>query len=261
MFSITTAQIDTWIVAFSYPLVRILAFIAAAPLWSTAGIPRRTRLILGIAITIALAPALPAMPSVAPASLAGLWILLQQMLIGIGMGFAARIVFSAVDLAGEFIGLQMGLGFATAYDPLNSSQTPVISEFISLIGLLLFLSLNGHLIYIVTLAQSFYAIPVGPNPLGAGSWLNLVELGSKIFSAGLLLALPVVIALMITNIGLAVLTRAAPQLNIFALGFPLTLIGGFFALAISMNYLATPLQGLYEFALSAMLGFVVIPTQ
>ncbi len=261
MFSITTAQIDTWIVAFSYPLVRILAFIAAAPLWSTAGIPRRTRLILGIAITIALAPALPAMPAVAPASLAGLWILLQQMLIGIGMGFAARIVFSAVDLAGEFIGLQMGLGFATAYDPLNSSQTPVISEFISLIGLLLFLSLNGHLIYIVTLAQSFYAIPVGPNPLVSGSWLNLVELGSKIFSAGLLLALPVVIALMITNIGLAVLTRAAPQLNIFALGFPLTLIGGFFALAISMNYLATPLQGLYEFALSAMLGFVVIPTQ
>lgn len=261
MFSITTAQIDTWIIAFSYPLVRILAFIAAAPLWSTAGIPRRTRLILGIAITIALAPALPAAPAVAPASLAGLWILLQQMLIGIGMGFAARIVFSAVDLAGEFIGLQMGLGFATAYDPLNSSQTPVISEFISLIGLLLFLSLNGHLIYIATLAQSFYAIPVGPNPLGAGSWLNLAELGSKIFSAGLLLALPVVIALMITNIGLAVLTRAAPQLNIFALGFPLTLIGGFSALTISMNYLATPLQGLYEFALSAMLGFAVIPTQ
>ena len=261
MLSITTTQIDAWIVAFAYPLVRILAFIAAAPLWSTAGIPRRTRLILGIGITIALAPALPAMPVVAPASLTGLWILAQQMLIGIGMGFAARIVFSAVDMAGEFIGAQMGLGFATAYDPLNSSQTPVISEFISLIGLLLFLSLNGHLMYVATLAQSFYAIPVGPNPLGAGSWLNLAELGSKIFSAGLLLALPVVIALMITNTALAVLTRAAPQLNIFSLGFPLTLIGGFIALAISMNYLAIPLQELYEFALSALLGFVVMPIQ
>lgn len=261
MLSITTTQIDAWIVAFTYPLVRILAFIAAAPLWSTAGIPRRTRLILGICITIALAPALPAMPQVAPGSLTGLWILAQQMLIGIGMGFAARIVFAAVDMAGEFIGAQMGLGFATAYDPLNSSQTPVVSEFLSLIGLLLFLSLNGHLIYIATLAQSFYAIPVSANPLGAASWLNLAELGSKIFSAGLLLALPIVIALMITNIALAVLTRAAPQLNIFALGFPLTLTGGFIGLAISMSYLAVPLQTLYEFALSSMLGFVVMPAQ
>ncbi len=261
MISITTTQIDAWIVAFAYPLVRILAFIAAAPRWSTAGIPRRTRVILGLCVTIALVPALPAMPAVSPGSLTGLWILAQQMLIGIGMGFAARIVFSAVDMAGECIGAQMGLGFATSYDPLSSSQTPVISEFLSLIGLLLFLSLNGHLIYIATLAQSFYAIPVSANPLGAASWLNLVELGSKIFSAGLLLALPVVIALMITNIALAVLTRAAPQLNIFALGFPLTLTGGFVALAISMNYLAVPLQALYEFALSAMLGFVVMPTQ
>ena len=261
MFSITTTQIDAWIVAYAYPLARILAFIAAAPLWSTAGIPRRTRLILGFGITIAIAPALPAMPAVAPASLAGLWILAQQMLIGIGMGFAARIIFAAVDLAGEFIGMQMGLGFATSYDPLNSSQTPVISEFIGLIGLLLFLSLNGHLIYVATLAQSFNAIPVGPNPLGAGSWLNLAELGSKIFSSGLLIALPVVVALMITNIALAVLTRAAPQLNIFALGFPLTLTGGFVALAISMDYLAVPLQSLYELALSSLLGFAVMPTQ
>lgn len=261
MFSITTTQIDAWIVAYAYPLARILAFIAAAPLWSTAGIPRRTRLILGFGITIAIAPALPAMPMLAPASLAGLWVLAQQMLIGIAMGFAARIIFAAVDLAGELIGMQMGLGFATSYDPLNSSQTPVISEFISLIGLLLFLSLNGHLIYIATLAQSFYAIPVSANPLGAASWLNLAELGSKIFSSGLLIALPVVVALMITNIALAVLTRAAPQLNIFALGFPLTLIGGFVALAISMDYLATPLQALYELALSSLLGFAVMPGQ
>lgn len=257
MISITTAQIDAWIVAFTFPLVRILAFIATAPLWSTAGIPRRTRLMLGIAITIAITPALPDMPNVAPGSLAGLWILGQQMLIGIGMGFAARIVFAAVDLAGEFISAQMGLGFATFYDPLSASQTPVISEFIGLISLLLFLSLNGHLMYVATLAQSFHAIPVAMNPLGAGSWLNLVELGGKIFSAGLLISLPIVVALMITSIALAVLTRAAPQLNIFSLGFPLTLLGGFFALGLSLTYLAEPLQGLYEFALTAVLGFAL----
>lgn len=257
MISLTSAQLDLWIAAFIYPLARILAFIAAAPLWSVAGIPRRTRLMLGIGITVAIAPALPEMPQIQPASLAGLWILGQQMLIGIGMGFAAKIVFSAVDMAGEFIGAQMGLGFATAYDPLNSSQTPVITEFLTLLSLLVFLSLNGHLLYVGALAQSFSAIPVGPTSLGSGSWLNLAELGSKIFSTGLLLSLPIIVALMITNIALAVLTRAAPQLNIFALGFPLTLGGGFIALAISMNYLAIPLQTLFEFGMSAMLGFAV----
>ena len=257
MISIDSVQIDAWIAAFIFPLARILAFIAAAPLWSTAGIPRRTRLILGIAITVAIAPSLPNMPSVQPASLTGLWIMLQQMLIGIGMGFAARIVFAAFDLAGEFIGAQMGLGFATFYDPLSSSQTPVIAEFYGLIALLLFLSMNGHLLYFATLAQSFSAMPVDTTPLGSASWLNLAELGAKIFSAGLLLALPVVVALMITNVALAVLTRAAPQLNIFALGFPLTLLGGFIGIAISMNYLATPLQAIFEFAMSAMLGFAV----
>lgn len=257
MISIGSAQIDVWIAAFIFPLARILAFIASAPLWSTGGIPRQTRLIMGIAITAAIAPTLADMPIVQPASLAGLWIMLQQMLIGIGMGFAARIVFAAFDMAGEFIGFQMGLGFATFFDPMSSSQTPVIAEFIGLIALLLFLSMNGHLLYIATLAQSFSAIPVSATPLGAASWLNLAELGSKIFSAGLLLALPVIVALMITNVALAVLTRAAPQLNIFALGFPITLLGGFFAIAISMNYLASPLQAVFEFALSAMLGFAV----
>jgi flagellar biosynthesis protein FliR len=257
MISIGSAQIDVWIAAFIFPLARILAFIASAPLWSTGGIPRQTRLIMGIAITAAIAPTLTAMPIVQPASLTGLWIMLQQMLIGIGMGFAARIVFAAFDMAGEFIGFQMGLGFATFFDPMSSSQTPVIAEFIGLIALLLFLSMNGHLLYVATLAQSFSAIPVSATPLGAASWLNLAELGSKIFSAGLLLALPVIVALMITNVALAVLTRAAPQLNIFALGFPITLLGGFFAIAISMNYLASPLQAVFEFALSAMLGFAV----
>lgn len=256
MISIGSAQIDSWIVAFIYPLTRILGFIATAPLWSSNGVPARTRLILGLAIAVALTPSLPPMPVVQPASLTGLWIMAQQMLIGIGMGFAVKIVFAAFNVAGEFIGTQMGLGFATFYDPLSSAQTPVIAEFINLLALLLFLSMNGHLLYLATLAQSFSAIPVSATPIAAGSWLNLAELGSRMFSAGLLLSLPVMAALMITNVALAVLTRAAPQLNLFALGFPLTLLGGFFALAISLNYMATPIQGIFEIGLEAMLGYV-----
>lgn len=257
MISVGSAQIDAWIVAFIFPLSRILGFMATAPLWSTAGVPKRIRLTIGIAVAVALAPGLPPMPAVQPASLAGLWIMAQQMMIGIGMGFAAKIVFTAFLFAGEFIGNQMGLGFATFYDPLSASQTPVISEFINLVALLMFLSINGHLLYLATLAQSFSAIPIGAIPVGAGSWLNIAELGSKIFSAGLLLSLPIMAALMITNVALAVLTRAAPQLNLFALGFPLTLIGGFFMLAISLNYLASPFQGIFQVGLESMLGVIV----
>lgn len=257
MISLTTAQLNAWIAAYAYPLVRILAFIAVAPLWSNAGIPRRTRLVLGIAIAVALAPALPEMPATAPGTWQGLAILAQQFLIGIAMGFAARVVFSVTDLAGEFIALQMGLGFATFYDPLNSSQTPVVAEFLGLLTLLLFMALNGHLMYVATLAQSFSLIPVGGILPGPASWLNIAELGGKIFALGLLLALPIVVALMIANIALAVLTRAAPQLNIFALGFPLTLLGGFVSLWLGMNYLAEPLQQLYEVALASMTGFAV----
>lgn len=260
MLSITSAQLDAWIAAFAFPLVRILGVIASAPFWNVAAIPRRVRLILGLAITVALAPVLPPMPAVAPASGTGIWILLQQVLIGVGMGFAMRIVYSAIDVAGEFIGLQMGLSFATFYDPLSSSQTPVISEFIGLLTMLLFLSFNGHLMYVATLAQSFTAIPVSATPLGLGSWLNLAELGGKMFAAGLLLALPVIVALMITNLALAVLTRVAPQLNIFAIGFTLTLTGGFIALAFTLNYLAAPIQAIFEQGLSAMLGFAVPPS-
>ena len=254
-------QLDAWIAAFIFPLARILGFISTAPLWGNTGIPWRTRLILGLSIAVAISPGLPEMPKVQTGSIESLWILSQQMLIGIAMGFAARLVFTAFNMAGEFIGLQMGLGFATFYDPLNSAQTPVIAEFINLITLLMFLSLNGHLLYVATLLKSFSAIPVSAGALGADSWLNLAELGGKIFSVGLLLSLPIIVALMITNIALAVLTRAAPQLNIFSLGFPLTLAGGFAALAVSLDYLSQPIQAVFELALSSMLDFAVPSTK
>lgn len=257
MITLTTAQIDAWIVAFAYPLARILAFIGMSPVWGTSGIPRRMRLVLGITLSITITPIIPPLPAIAPASWTGLAILGQEILLGLAMGFAMRVVFAATDLAGEFIGMQMGLGFATFYDPLNSAQTPVVAEFLGLLALLLFLALDGHLLYVSTLAQSFSVLPIGGSFPGAGSWLNIVELGGKLFALGLLLSLPVVVALIITNIALAVLTRAAPQLNIFALGFPLTLIGGFVALALSTRYLAVPLQQIYEVALSAILGFAV----
>lgn len=258
MIAFTSVQLDAWIAAFFYPMVRILALLAAAPPFSNAAVPIRIKLILGLAISLALVPALPALPPISPGSGEGMLILGQQMLIGMAMGFAMRLTIAAIDYAGEAIGLQMGLGFATFYDPDNTSQTPVVSEFLSLLGLLVLLSINGHLMIMATLAHSFTVLPIVGTSLAAGSWSNFAHAGAIIFSSGLILALPVIAALLITNVALGVLTRAAPQLNLFAVGFPITLIAGFVMLILSLSYLAGPLTELFEHGLNSMLGHFVV---
>jgi flagellar biosynthetic protein FliR len=254
MISLTTAEINSWIVAFFFPLTRILALLAVAPPFNNAALPLRVRLMLGLAIAIAITPALPAVPPLEPASGIGLWILALQLLIGLAMGFSVRLIFSAIDMAGNMIATQMGLGFATLYDPQNTGQTPVVSEFMGLLALLIFMAINGHLMLIATLTHSFTVIPISATAPGSSTWLNLANSGVVIFSSGLLLALPILVALLITNVALGVLSRAAPQLNLFAVGFPLTLALGFAMLIISLSYLGAPLQQLFELGLQAMLG-------
>ena len=258
MISFSSAEINAWIVAYFFPLARILALLAAAPPFNNAALSVRVRLMLGLAIAIAITPALPPIAPLEPASGIGLWILAQQLLIGFAMGFSLRLVFSAVDLAGNMIATQMGLGFATFYDPQNTAQTPVVSEFMGLLTLLIFMAINGHLMLIATLTHSFTVIPISATAPASGTWLNLANAGVVVFSSGLLLALPILVALLITNVALGVLSRAAPQLNLFAVGFPLTLALGFAMLIISMSYLGAPLQLLFEHGLQSMLGNFVV---
>lgn len=257
MISLTSAQLDAWIAAFIFPLARILALIVVAPPFSNAAVPTRVKLAVGLAVALGLAPALPPLPPISPASGAGLLILGQQILIGVAMGFAMRIAISAIDFAGEVIGLQMGLGFATFYDPDSSAQSPVVAQFLSLFGTLVLLAINGHLMILATLAHSFTVLPIGGTAIGSGTWLNIAHTGIVIFASGLLLALPAVAALLITNTAIGVLTRAAPQLNLFAVGFPITLTGGFVILILMLSYLGTPLIALFEHGLQAMLGHFV----
>jgi len=255
VISFTGQEFTGWIALLFYPLARVLAFFAVAPIFNNIGLPVRIRLVAGIAVTIGILPLLPPSPAVDINSGAGLWMIAREMSIGIAMGFALRVAFAALIMAGEQIGFQMGLGFAVFYDPQNTSQTAVIAQYFSLIATLIFISINGHLMMISTLAQSFLAIPIGPEALPANSWSNLVLFGSKIFSAGLLFALPVTIALLITNLALGVLTKAAPQLNLFAIGFPITLIAGFSVISLTLNYFSPPLLRLFEDALQMMLAF------
>lgn len=258
MISFTTAELNAWIVAYFFPLARIMALLAAAPPFNNAGLTTRVRLVLGLAITVAIAPALPKIPNIDPGTEIGLLIIAQQIIIGAAMGLALRVVFSAIDLAGTMISTQMGLGFATAYDPQSASQTPVISEFLGILSLLIFMAINGHLMVLATLGESFTVLPIGADTIASGSWWNIANAGGIIFSTGVMLALPIVVSLLITNIALGILARVAPQLNIIAIGFPITIVLGFAAIFVSMSYLSAPLQRAFEHGLQSMLGYFVL---
>lgn len=252
MISFTSAQLDVWLTSFMFPLARILGLLAAAPVFNSIAMPKRIRLGLGIAITLALLPVLPPMPTVPAGSWIGLAILAQQMFIGVLLGLTLRIAFAAIDLAGELIGLQMGLSFAVFYDPQNAGQTPVLSEFLGLIVTLVFLAMNGHLLTLAVLAESFKLLPVSATSLGIGNIGSFLAWSSVLFSAGLLLALPLITALLITNLAMGVLARVAPQLNIFAVGFPVTLVAGFVILMFSIPYFGAAMEHLFDQAFRAM---------
>lgn len=257
MITFTTAELNAMIAAFIFPLARILALLTAAPPFNNAALSTRVRLLLGLAVTLAVAPALGKPPAIDPASGTGLLIMAEQMLIGFAMGFSMRLVFSAIDLAGNVVSLQMGLGFATSYDPQSTSQTPVVSEMIGFLALLMFMGIDGHLMVLATLAQSFHSLPIGVLP-GSASWSNMANAVTIVFSAGLLLALPIIVALFITNTALGVLGRVAPQLNLIVVGFPVTISLGFAAIYVCLPYLVHPLMDLFDTGLRSMLGNFVL---
>lgn len=246
MLSVTSAQLEGWLALLAYPMARILGFLGAAPVFGNNAVPRRIKLMVGLAVTLGLMPVVPSVPQAALDSWSGLLLIVQQTLIGIAMGLVLRVVFAALDLMGEIISLQMGLSFATFFDPVAGGQTAVVGEFLTLLATLVLLSLNGHLLMLDALARSFEWLPVSATLPHRGGWMILVRFGASIFASGLLMALPVVTALLITNIALGVLTRAAPQLNLFAIGFPITLTVGFGVLLLTLGHLAPLLQHFYD---------------
>lgn len=242
MFTVSSAQLSAWLGLFIWPFFRILAIIASEPVLGNRSIPARTKIGLAAFIAILLAPSLGPMPNVEPGSAAGLLVLAQQVMIGLSIGFTMRIVYTAVEMAGHLAGLQMGLGFATFYDPQNAAQVPIVAQFMSVLAVLIFLSMNGHQLVLMAMADSFQALPLSVQTFSPLGWKALVIWGGEIFRIGVLLSLPVVATLLVTNLSIGIMTRAAPQLNIFAVGFPITLTVGFIVLAISLPYLL-PLIG------------------
>lgn len=240
MLTIHASDLQQWIVQLLWPLTRILGCIAVVPLFSHPSIPNRIKLGIGFVITLAIAPSVQ-VPVIEVMSWQGMLSLLAQVLIGISMGFVMRIMFTAVEMAGFMMGMSMGLGFASFFDPQSEGQTIAVAQFLTMLTLLVFMSLDGHLIVVAVMLQSFETMPILLD-----HWqLNgqaIAELGGHIFSQGLLLSLPVVASLLITNMALGILTKAAPQFNIFGIGFPVTISVGMVMTLLSLPSLISPVN-------------------
>lgn len=222
----TEGQIIGSVASFIWPLIRISAMFVAVPLFSLRAVPARVRLILSLAITLVIIPVLPSYPMVEMFSYQGFLVAVAQVMIGLTSGFIVQLVFSALLFAGQGVALSMGLGFAAMVDPQNGQQVPVIAQFYVMTSTLIFLSLDGHLLLIQMLLDSFTSLPIGIDGITKTDIWTILTWSSRMFAGGLLLTMPIIVSLLLVNISLGVATRVAPQLNIFSVGFPVTLMLG-----------------------------------
>ncbi|NLJ12309.1 flagellar biosynthetic protein FliR [Denitrificimonas caeni] len=248
MLELSSTQIAAWISSFLLPLFRIAAVLMVMPIIGTQLVPQRVRLYLALAITLVLMPVLPPMPHVDALSLQSILLIAEQIIIGAMLGFSLQLFFHIFVFAGQLVSMQMGLGFASMMDPATGVSVPVLGQFLLMLVTLLFLAMNGHLVVFEVLAESFVTLPVGQT-LEVGHYAILVGRLSWVIGAALLLVLPAISALLVINIAFGVMTRAAPQLNIFTIGFPLTLVMGLIIFWISTSDILLQYQNIATDAL------------
>lgn len=238
-------EIFTWVSQWMLPFVRVGSFMMMAPVFGSDFVPIRVRLILALAISLFVAPLLPPVPEMDALSASMIVVLLQQVLIGILMGFFLQMVFQVFVLLGQMIAMQMGLGFASMMDPANGVNVPILSTFYLMFVTLLFLTLDGHLIMIDVLAQSFSRYPISGPWFDGGLIMEVISTMSWLFASAMGMALPAVTALLMSNLAFGIMTRAAPQMNIFALGFPVALMFGLFLIWLMFTLTAEFAEGLF----------------
>ena len=252
MLSLDSAIIGGWLSGIVFPLFRIAGMLMVAPIFGTQLVPARVRIAFSVLITLAVYPHLPAMPSLDLVSLPAFLIVGQQLLIGVAMGFVLVILLQMFVVAGQIIAMQMGLGFASMVDPSNGVSVTVLSQFHLMMVTLLFLAMNGHLVMIEVLVESFYSLPVGMGFISDNRLWELASWGSWLFGSALLISLPAVASMLIINFSLGVITRAAPQLNIFAVGFPAMMVMGLCIVWVTINSYLPQFDGYARQALDMM---------
>jgi flagellar biosynthetic protein FliR len=249
---IDASDLSKWVIRLWWPILRIGGFVLTAPLLSGATVPSPVKIALSIGLAFILAPLAAVPDGLSMFSGAGVLAGVQEVLIGVAIGMVVQLAFEALAFAGQSISLSMGLGFATLVDPQHGADTPVLGQLFTIFGTLSYLAVNGHLILIGALAKSFKSLPIGGANIDRNLLWAITGWGARIFETGLLIALPAVIALVIVNLALGVVTRAAPQLNLFGIGFTITLMSGFLVLIVGLDGLMMGISSLIDSSLAAV---------
>jgi len=246
MFTISETEIMRLLAIWLWPFLRIAGMVMTAPVIGTRAVPGRTRIILAMALAAAIVPLTPPPPQVTVLSAGGLLIAAQQIVIGAAIGMVIRLVFVVVEIAGQVIAQQMGLGFAALVDPQTGLQVPVLSQFYIILTTLMFFSLGGHLVLISTLADSFTALPVGLHGIEREGLEAVLDWSRTLFSGAVAIALPIIVALLVVNLSFGVMARSAPQLNVFAVGFPVMILFGVFMVFLTLDKLELHVRGNFD---------------
>jgi flagellar biosynthetic protein FliR len=254
VITLTEAELVTWLSPMIWSFLRVLAVFTSAPLFSNKAFPVRARIGLAFFIALAAQPSLQGQPVISITSPEAFGAVVQQVGIGLAIGFAVRLVFAAVELAGEVVGFQMGLNFAAFFDPSLNTQSSAVARFFGQMALFMFIVMNGHLMVLMAIIKSFESFPVDQNFLHATSSMKLYTLGSDLFASALWMALPMVGMLMFANLALGIVSRIAPQMNIYAIGFPITLTVGLVGIAATLPMLDQPFFALMERTLDIFVG-------
>jgi len=250
VLTITDAEIARWLGLLVWPLLRGLALFAFAPAFGSSAVPAPVKVALGLAIAAVIGGVAGPM---APLDLS--WrtaaLVVEQVLVGVAIGFAMRVTLSVMAFAGDLSGLQMGFGFATLLNPQVGVPMPALADFFDLLGTVLFLAIGGHLLLIAALVKSFQIVPVtaAVGGIAPAGWAALAASGAALFQLGVILALPVVAAMLAINVAMAVVSRVAPQLNIMSVGFAVFLWTGIAATALLMPFVAPAVEHLVEVGL------------
>jgi flagellar biosynthetic protein FliR len=250
--SLNAGDVTMWVSRMWWPALRVSGFVLTAPASSEAVVPGLVKIVFTLALALLLAPLVEVPTGLSIFSAAGMLTAILELLIGVSIGMVVQLTFEALVFAGQSVSLTMGLGFATLVDPQRGAQVPVLGQMFMIFGTLTYLAINGHLLLLGALADSFHSLPIGAAHIDKDFFLSVVLWGARVFDTGLLIALPAVIALVIVNLALGVITRAAPQLNLFGIGFTITLLSGFFVLLAGLDGIMSGISTLINSALMAV---------
>ncbi len=249
MLTFTEAQLLGWVTPILWTFLRVLALFGTLPVLAQRSVPARVRVALAFLVALCAQASLPPVAPIPLDSAVTLLVVLQQVVIGVSLGFAVRIVFAAVEFAGELVGLQMGLNFAGFFDPATGGQTTAVSRFFGVTVSWVFIVTGGHLLVIAGVVQSLHSFPVGPEPFAFLKTAEPQRWGAEVFAIGLWIALPMVAMLLFVNLVMGIAARVAQQLNLFAIGFPITLSVGLVGVLLTLPMMQAP----FTMALERML--------